>query len=293
MEETWVYLNNKWLCKRNEIRPITSDDHDHASFVSTTDVATPLSLIKNMKVLPLIYIGIIFLIACKPSKNDDVMVIDKNISTNEYKIDTIKFLENRFPIFLSGNNYTFVSDTIIQLNYKFIAFGKLGKIDFTSHYLRYFLDSIYVIDPFESKLKFNDCIHGFLYFDKNEFNTGTFSIIDINKDGKNDFAVYNDCLSGNGQNSTYDHWINDTLTLRLDTKFSLPNLGYNNMNKEYYSRSSAGGGDITETYYKLKSGKLKALRSLETEYIDGEHLKYTKINFIKNDTIIEIKKYIR
>lgn len=246
-----------------------------------------------MKVLPLIYIGFIFLIACKPNKKEAVMEIGKNISTDEYKIDTIKFLENRFPIHLSGKNYTFVSDTINELNYKFVAFGKLGKIDFTSHYLGYFLDSIYVIGPFESKLKFNDCIHGFLYFDKNEFNSGTFSITDINKDGKNDFAVYNDCLSGNGQNSTYDHWINDGLTLRLDTKFSIPNLGYNNKNKEYYSRSSAGGGNITETYYKLKSGKLKALRSLQTEFIDHEYLKYTKIDFIKNDTIIEIKKYKR
>jgi hypothetical protein len=246
-----------------------------------------------MKVLPLIYIGFIFLIACKPNKKDAVMEIDKNKSTDEYKIDTIKFLENRFPIYLSGKNYTFVSDTINKLNYKFVAFGKLDKIDFSSHYLRYFLDSIYVITPLESKLKLNDCILGYLYFDKNEFNSLSFSITDINKDGKNDFAVHNGCLSGNGQNFTYDFWINDGFTLRFNHEFSLPNLRYVKENNEYYSRRSSGGGDITETYYKLKSGKLKPLRSLETEYIDDKKLKYTKIDFIKNDTIIKIKKYKR
>lgn len=224
------------------------------------------------------------------------MTIQKNaiLHTSQNKKDTLKIIEKIFSIKVNRQNNSFASDTIKQLNYKFIAFGRFSEIDLSLDYFKYFPDSIFVISPIESILKFDDCITSFGYFNKMKFNTSDMIIIsDINIDGINDFAVYNDCLSGNGQNSTFDYWINDGFTLRLDTEFSVPNLGYNNKNKEYYSRSSAGGGNITETYYKLKSGKLKALRSIETKYIDDDKLKYTKIDFIKNDTIIEIKKYKR
>jgi len=54
---------------KNGIRVITSDDHDHASYVSTTDVADTLAIIK------------------KKAQNSTIFVYLRNI--HEYQINNI------------------------------------------------------------------------------------------------------------------------------------------------------------------------------------------------------------
>ena len=251
-----------------------------------------------MKILPLINIGILIFIACQQNKQNSDMVIEKDTlsNTNEYKIDTLKLLKNRFSINLDSKNNSFVSDTMYELNYKYIAFGTLDEIDlYFGNSIMYYLDSIYVISPIESKLKFDldldGEIVGFFHFEDSVLDNDKIIISDINGDGKKDFGIRDDVASGVGQNLTYDYWINNGYTLKCNREFSLPNLRYENKVNEYYSRSSGGGGNYIETYYKFKSGKLIPLRSSESDVIDGETVKYTKIDLINNDTITNIMKY--
>ncbi|HRQ30721.1 MAG TPA: hypothetical protein PLU49_11640 [Saprospiraceae bacterium] len=259
-----------------------------------------------MKTIHFANLFILLLLACQPNKPKDDLVngkgsfiyprpykngSDSHLPAEHNKIDTFQYLKSKFSINLNRQHYTFISDTLVELNYTFIAYGKFDKIDFFSHYLSYVLDSINVLTPMKSSLKFDDCISGFFYFEENKFNSGTIAIADIDNDGDNDFGIYNDCASGNGQNSTYSYWMNNGYGLMFNPEFSLPNFGYNNNSKEYYSRSSAGVGDIIETYYLLKDGKLIPLRSVETEYLDNDLIKYTKIDLIKRDTSTKINKW--
>jgi hypothetical protein len=251
-----------------------------------------------MKIIPFINIAILILIACKPNKQNSDIVIEKDTLpiTNKYKIDTTTLLKNRYFINFDSKNNSFVTDTMNELNYKYIAFGTLDEIDLSlSKSMMYNLDSIYVISPIESKLQvdldLDGYTEGFLHFEDRGLDNDKIIISDINGDGKKDFGIRNDGASGVGQNLTYDYWINNGYTLKYNREFSLPNLSYENKVNEYYSRSSGGGGNRTETYYKFKSGKLIPLRSLEIEVIDGETVKYTKIDLINNDTLTNISRY--
>ncbi|HMU05954.1 MAG TPA: hypothetical protein PJ990_20110, partial [Saprospiraceae bacterium] len=224
----------------------------------------------KMKLIPLINIAILIFIACQPNKQKSDMVIEKDTltSTNEYKIDTTRLLKNRLSINFDSKNKSFVTDTLYELNYKYIAFGTLDEIDFSlGKTINYYLDSIYVLIPIESKLKLNIDLDGetmdFFDFEDRGLDNDKIIISDINGDGKKDFGIRNEGESGNGQNLTYDYWINNGYTLKYNREFSLPNLRYENKVNEYYSRLSGGGGNRTETYYKYKSGKLIPLRSLD------------------------------
>lgn len=251
-----------------------------------------------MKIIPLLNTAILIFISCQSNKQNSDMAIEKDrlSSTNEYKIDTTKLLKNRFSINFDSKNNSFVTDTMNQLNYKYIAFGTLDEIDLSKdRSLMYYLDSIYVISPIESKLNVDLDLDGytgdFFHFEDRRLDNDKIIISDINGDGKKDFGIRNEGESGNGQNLTYDYWINNGYTLKYNREFSLPNLRYENKVNEYYSRLSGGGGNRTETYYKFKSGKLIPLRSLEREVIDGETVKYTKIDLINNDTLTNIAGY--
>ena len=75
----------------NEVRAITSDDHDHASFVSTTDVADPLYIIKikytKMKVLKILFIVLLY--STIIVGQDEQIEID--VDTYEYIGNTMAF----------------------------------------------------------------------------------------------------------------------------------------------------------------------------------------------------------
>jgi hypothetical protein len=243
-----------------------------------------------MKIFSYIIIIALF-VACKPNKhNSNISILKDSISYAEPSaIDTIKLFANRFGLKLIGKNNSFITDTFNESNFKFIVFGKIDELTFSNRVFSCRFDSIYVITPVRSKLIFDDCIYGLIYSKKTEIISGIIIISDINRDGKKDFGIKNDCLSGNGQNLTYDYWINDGHTLKFNPEFSLPNFEYINRLNEYYSRSSGGGLNRIETYYKFKKGKLKPLRSIETEGLD-KVLKYTIVDLKKNDTVIKFVK---
>ncbi len=135
---------------------------------------------------------------------------------------------------------------------------------------------------------------GYLYKDKGYQFDDIIKISDVNRDGKSDINVYNDAKSGNGQNSTYDVWLNKGGKLVYSQEFSIPNLKYINTTDEYYSRGSGGGGDFVETFYKLINNDLKPIREKIRGFNrENDGYRILEINLITNDTIRNEMEYVR
>jgi len=96
---------------------------------------------------------------------------------------------------------------------------------------------------------------------------------DVNRDGRLDLEIYNDAISGNGQNSTYDVFINQKDYFELNREFSLPNLKYENESGVFISRSSGGGGNYTKTTFKFNNEILKPIH-IETREYDKKRKEY-------------------
>jgi len=260
-----------------------------------------------MKNLLNILLIIIFLFSCQTKQQKTGEVVSTNVSEipdnsiSDLDQDVIKLPEiaretlimEKLSLNINFETNKYYSDTINIDTYKFIVFGGFYNIDLDNYYQYTYIDSIRVIQPFQSILS-SDGIGGYLYKDKNYSFESIIRLRDINNDGQMDIEVYNDFASGKGSNSIYSVFLNNGVKFEFSSVFSIPNLFFDQKTNTYTSSRNGGHAGMIYgiTTYKLQGDSLKPI-SYEYQDYQNEKRNYIKKfeNLITGETKSEELNY--